>query len=155
MVAAVSFDAVADNLFPAVVLEVHVDVGHLLALDIEEAFEDEAVLQRVDLRDLETVEDEAGGGAAANGGQDAVAVYELEQVPDDEEVVGEVGLLDHVEFVLQPGQDLSRRRRKTLSQSFLAELPQVTHGRHARWHGIVRQQGGAEVDLDLARLGDA
>ena len=45
VIPAVAFDAVADHLFPAVVLEVHVDVGHLLALDIEEPFEDQAVLQ--------------------------------------------------------------------------------------------------------------
>ena len=129
--------------------------GISLRSTFEEAFEDEAVLQRVYLGDLEAVEDEAGGGAAADGGQDAMAVDELEQVPDDEEVVGEVGLLDYVEFVLQSSQHLGRRIRYPAAQTFLTQLTQVTHRRHARGDGIMRQQGGAKVDLHLARLGDA
>ena len=109
VVAAVAVDAVADHLFTAVVREVHVDVRHLAPLDVEEAFKDETVLNRVYLRDLEAVEDDAGSGRAADSGEDASPVDEVEDVPADEEVVCEARLFDHVELVLEPGKDLFGR----------------------------------------------
>ena len=92
VVVAVLLGDVADHLVAAVVGEVHVDVGHLASLDVEEALEDEAVGQRVDVGDAEAVEDDAGGGAAAHAHGDAAAAGEEGEVADDEHVVGEAGL---------------------------------------------------------------
>ena len=55
-VAAVALGGVADHFLAAVVGEVEVHVGHLAALGVEEAFEDEPVLGRLDVRDVEAVE---------------------------------------------------------------------------------------------------
>ena len=63
---------VGDQLIPAVVLEVQVDIGHFVALDIQKTLEDQAVFQRVDIRDAETVEDNAPRRASPHPEQDAV-----------------------------------------------------------------------------------
>jgi hypothetical protein len=47
------------------VLEVDVDVGRLVALDADEAAEEQRRAARVDLGDMQAVADERVGGAAA------------------------------------------------------------------------------------------
>ena len=49
MLSAVLVHHIVDDLFAAVVLEVHIDVGHLFALNIEEALKDQRVGQGVDI----------------------------------------------------------------------------------------------------------
>ena len=49
VVAAVLFDDIVQDLVPAVVLEVQVDVRHFLAFQVEEPLEDQAVLQGVNI----------------------------------------------------------------------------------------------------------
>ena len=67
MLAPVLVDDVIYDFLAAVVLEVKVYVRHLLALQVEEALEDELVRHRVDVRHVQAVQREAGGGAAAHG----------------------------------------------------------------------------------------
>ena len=82
-------------------MEVHVDVGHLLALQVQEALEDQAVLQRVDVGDAQAVEHHAGGGGAADPEQYLAVADEGDDVPDHQEVVGEAGVADDVQLVFQ------------------------------------------------------
>ena len=93
---------IGDDLVAAVVLEVQVDIRHLLALDVEEALEDQLVLHGVDVGDAQAVQDDAGGGAAPHPEEDVVFPGEGDDVPDDQEIVGELGLLDDVQLVVQP-----------------------------------------------------
>ena len=100
---AVLLGHVLDHLLPAAAAEVHVDVGQADALGIEEALEEQVVLDRVDLGDLEGVGQEAPGGrTAARADRDALLAGGLEQVPDDEEVALEVHLLDELDLALEP-----------------------------------------------------
>ena len=105
-------------------MEVHVDVGHLLALQVQEALEDQRIGQWVDVGHTETVEGEAGGGAASDGEEDVPFPHELGDVPYDEEVVGILRLPDDLQLV---GQSLPFRGSDVLdaaAQSLLAELLQ-------------------------------
>ena len=61
---------VLDHLLAALVLEVDVDVGRLVALDADEAAEEQRRAARVDLGDEEAIADERVGGAAAALAQD-------------------------------------------------------------------------------------
>ena len=83
MLFAVLFDDIVDDLFAAVVLEVHVDVGHFLTLDIQETLEYEPVRERVDIGYAEAVQHEACRRAAAHGEEYVAPVHELGDVPDD------------------------------------------------------------------------
>src|SRR5439155_911072 len=92
----------------------------------EEALEEQVVLDRVDVGDLEAVGDErAGGGAAAGSDADSVAPREGDEVPDDQEVVDEAHLLDRFELELEPVGELGGDRLVALVQAFFAQLDEV------------------------------
>ena len=101
VVGAVLGGNVADDLVAAGVLEVQVDIRHLAPLDVEKALENELVLQRVDLGDAQAVQHDAGGGAAAHVEKNIFLVHEPDDVPDHQEIVGELRLFDDVQFVFQ------------------------------------------------------
>ena len=72
------------------------------ALRIQEALEQQAVGERIDVGDLHRVADQAaGGGTAARAHRDAALLGEADEIPDDQEVAGELHLLDHLDFAIQ------------------------------------------------------
>ena len=83
--------------------QVEVDVGPLAALLGEEALEEQLHADGVDRRDAERVADRAVGGRAAALAEDAALAAEADDVPDDQEVAGEVELPDERELVLELG----------------------------------------------------
>ena len=83
-------------------MKVEIDVRHFLALHIQEALEHQLVCQGVDVGYPQAVEDDAGCGAAANTEEDVLFPREGYDIPDDQEIVGEFGLLDDVQFVVKP-----------------------------------------------------
>ena len=94
---------VVDDLAAAALAEVDVDVGQRHALGVEEALEDEVVLDRIDVGDAQAVGDEAAGRRAAAGAdRDRLLARVADEVPDDEEVPGVLHLLDHLDFVAEP-----------------------------------------------------
>ncbi len=102
LLAAVFFGDVLNDLAAAAGVEIDVDVGHADALGIEEAFEEQAVLKGIDVGDLHGIADEAAGGRAAAGADgDAARFGEADEVPNDEEIAGELHLLDHADFAVE------------------------------------------------------
>ena len=59
VVRAVALGRVADHLAAAALVEVHVDVGHLLAAGVEETLEEQVVTDRVEVDDPQAVGDAA------------------------------------------------------------------------------------------------
>ena len=91
--------------------EVDVHVRHRLAARIEEALEEQVVADRVDVGDLEAVGGErARRRAAARPDRDPVPPGEGDEVPDDQEVVGEAHLLDRLELEAEALLQLRRTR---------------------------------------------
>src|SRR5207245_1574223 len=89
-VAAVLFPYVFEHLVPALDAEVDVDVGHRLPLRVQEALEEQAVGNRIEIGDAEAVGDEAAGARAAAGSdRDASALGLADEVGDDQEVARE------------------------------------------------------------------
>ena len=87
--AAVLARDVFDDLAAAALAEVDVDVGQRHALGIEEALEDQVVLDRVDVGDPQAVGDEAAGrGSAARADGDALLACVPDEIPGDQEVPG-------------------------------------------------------------------
>ena len=154
-VGAVLLAHVVDDALAAFHGEVDVDVGHRLAARVEEALEEQVVADRVDVGDLERVGDErAGGRAAARADRDAVLLGEVDEVPDDQEVVGEAHLLDRLQLVLEPLLELGGQLVVALLQAFFAELDEIVERVAALRHVELRQQDPVELDLDVAALGD-
>ena len=102
VVAAVALGRVADHLVPVAGVEVHVDVGHRDARRVEEALEQQVVLDRVEVGDAQAVGHRAAGRAPRPGPTrmpDAAGVGD--QVPHDEEVRAEAHVADDLELVGQ------------------------------------------------------
>ena len=93
---------VLEHLVPAGVAEVHVNIRHTDPLRVQEPLEVQVVLHGVDVRDVEAVADHGPRRAAPSGAHgDPRAPGVVHEVGDDEEVVGEPHLLDHVLLVFQ------------------------------------------------------
>ena len=100
---------VLDHLLAAVVLEVHVDIGHFVTLGGDEALEQQVDAVRVDGSDLQAVAHRRVGGRAASLAQDVLAAGGPDDVGHGEEIRGVLQLADKRQFVLErrphPGGD--------------------------------------------------
>ena len=101
--AAVFLCDVLDDLAAATFTEVDVDIGERHTLRVQESFEVEIEVQRIDVGDPHAVGHEAAGGRASPGSDGNVLVACItDEVPHDQEVPGVLHLLDHVDLVLEP-----------------------------------------------------
>ncbi len=162
-VAAVLLRRVAHHVGAVALVEVHVDVGHLLAARVEEALEEEVVADRVEVDDAQAVGHATPGGRASpRPHPDARLPGEADQVPHDEEVGGEAHVPDDAELVVEPFDHLvGERRPVALPRPFHRQVAQV--GGRALLVGVarepvrdreLREAGLAELDLDVGPLGD-
>ena len=104
---AVELAHVLHDLQAPLIVEVHIDIGHLGALRREEPLEHQAVGERVEGGDVHGVGDEGSGGRAASRAHaDAVVLCPLHVLLHDEEVVGEALGADDVVLVVQAVQDV-------------------------------------------------
>ena len=152
-VASVLLGDVVDDLVAPGDREVDVHVRQVLARRVQEALEEQAVAQRVDVGDLEAVGGERTGRRAAPGADaDPVLLGEVDEIPDDQEVVREAHLPDRLQLEAEPLVELGRGLAEALEQSLLAQLDQVVEGVATFRHRILREQDLAELDLDRAAL---
>ena len=102
LVATVFLRDVVDHRIAAVHAEVDVEVGHRHALGIEEALEQQAVAQRVEIGDAEAPgDDRARARATPRSHWNAVLFRPADEVRDDQEVPREAHLHDHVELAIE------------------------------------------------------
>ena len=156
VVRAVALPHVVDHLAAPLVVEVAVDIGHGDALGVQEALEQQVVLQGVDLRDAQGVGHDGASAAAATGAHaHAMGLGVVDEVPYDQEVVHVAHLLDHAQLVVEPVPRVLALRTVEPADAVLAERAQVGgvvgHALRQREPG---QVGGGEVKLHLAALGD-
>ena len=103
LVAAVALLHVADHLVAAVLAEVDVEVRHRHAFGIEEALEQQAEADRIEVGDGQRVGDErARARAAARPDRDALFLRPLDEVGDDQEVAGIFHARDDAELEVEP-----------------------------------------------------
>ena len=87
LVAAVALLHVVDHLAAAVLAEVDVEVGHRHAFGIEEALEQQAEADRIEIGDGQRIGDQrAGARAAARPDRNALRLGPFDEVGDDQEV---------------------------------------------------------------------
>src|SRR6185503_11748107 len=151
--------------------EVDVDVRHRDAAGVEKALEQEVVLERIDVRDLETVGNERTRRRATTGTDwNRVLPGVANEVPNDEEVTGEPHLLDHLDLAREACLIISERLLQLsargervphlLSPSLEAianHLLEVVVSRETffrLWDRILRQVVYVLRQLQLAALGN-
>ncbi len=123
---------VLDHFLAAVGLEIDVDVGghaplawspRLAGVSAsigEKALEDQVVGQGIDGGDAQQVGHQGVGGRAAPLAADTAFAGEAHDVPDDEEIVGQPGALNHGQFVGELLQDTRGGIRVAGGQGVLA-----------------------------------
>jgi hypothetical protein len=110
-VLAVLLACVLDDLAPALVAEVDVDIGHRDPLGVQEALEQQIEPERIEVRDPKRVRDErARRRPAARADGDVVVPRPLDEVGGDEEVSRVAGPADDPHLVVEALLDLRRRR---------------------------------------------
>ncbi len=167
LLAAVFFGDVLDHFAAAVHAEIDVDIGHADALRVEEALEQQAVLQRVDIGDRHGVAHQAAGRRAApRPHRNAVRFGVADEVPDDQEVAGELHLLDHLDFAIQAlgvfGEVVLQsalgahgfQARAALFEALPRDVFEVGVGGVAFRHVEFRERLLHLFQLDVAALGD-
>ena len=146
---------VLDDLFAALVLEVDVDVGRLVALDADEAAEQQRGAARVDLGDVQAVADQRVGGAAAALAEDLLAARPGDDVGHGEEVRLVLQLGDDGELVFDGLAVLGRQaERKALGHAFVGELAQLRGRRFAGRHDLFRVFVAQLLQREAAAAGD-
>ena len=153
---AVLLGHIANHALAAAHREVDVDIRHRHALGVQEPLEQQAVAQRVDVGDLQRVGDQrASRRTAARADRDPGVLGVLDEVPDDQEVRVEAHLVDHAELVVGALERLGRRRvAVALAQALGHERAQVLPLVGAVGRRIPRDQLAAELEFDVAALGD-
>ena len=153
----VPLGGVLDHVAAVALVEVHVDVGHLDAPGIEEALEQEVVLDGIEVDDLQAVGDAAAGGRPApRPDPDPLRTGESDQVPHHEEVGREPHVGDDLELVVEPLHDRGGDGHPVaLLGAFGAEVAQVGGGPYLVGlpgelvgDGELGEARLAEVDLD-------
>ena len=129
---------VLDHLLAAIAArQIEIDVGPLAALLRQEALEQQIHPHRIDRGDPEAVADGAVGRRPAPLHEDVVLPAEIDDVPDDEEVAGELELLDEIELA----RDLRARavviRPVALARADVGDLAQERALRFAGRHRVV------------------
>ncbi|AFM10500.1 Na+/proline symporter [Saccharomonospora phage PIS 136] len=157
VLAAVLVLGVLDDLVPAALVEVDVDVGRRLTLRVQEPLENQTVLQRVDVDDVQDVRQQGTGSGATSGADaDAVVLRPPHQVTDDEEVRGVALADDHLQLPFELVTVLLRHPVGEAGGNELLDLfPQhllVSLTRHdLRLRHPVRGREHVVVRLDHAR----
>src|SRR5262249_51847794 len=92
---------VLDDLVAAILAQVDVDIGSLGALRVQKSLEQEVVLDRTNVADLQQIAHErAASGAARRSGNTALSRIPHE-VPYNQEVRSEAHAVDHRKLVLE------------------------------------------------------
>jgi len=101
--AAITLGDVPDHLASAALVEVHVDVGHLLSARIQETFEEQVVADGVEIDDTRQYATQHPAADPRPGPtRDAGVARVADDVPDDEEVGSEAHLGDHAQLEVEP-----------------------------------------------------
>ena len=112
-------DVLDDALAAIAARQIEVDVRPFAALFRQEPLEQQIHPDRIDGRDAEAVADGAVGRRAAPLHEDVLLPAVIDDVPDDQEVAGEIELLDEIELAL----DLARAPDRDTADSARARPP--------------------------------
>ena len=135
--------------------QVEIDVGPFAALFGKEALEQEFHLDRVHRRDSERVTHRAVGRRAASLHHDSILAAELNDVPNDQEVAGELEPLDDPELVFElAARAIVHRAAPSLARARISENAQIAVGRFVRWQRIVGEAITHVAELESASLGN-
>ena len=132
-------DVLNDPLAPIAARQIEIDVGPLAALLGQEALEQQLHLDRIDGRDPEAVADRAVRRRPAALHEDVLLPAVVDDVPDDQEVAGEIELLDQIELAGDLRARLVVIRPVSLARTHVRHVAQERRRGLAGRHRIFRE----------------
>ncbi len=148
--------SILEHLGAAVITKIQVDIRHGNTPGVEEALEDQPVMDGLDQGDIQAVGDDRTVAGAAGVVPDALLAGIAAQVPHDEEIGVEAHLVDDLELVIQALAHLWIVRLVTIaaSQAGFAQLAQIRVGGEAGRHLELGQVVALETQVEVTALGD-
>ena len=144
---------ILNHLLAPFVLEVHVDIGRLVAFLGNEALEQHGHARGVDLGDPQTVANGGVGRRAAALAEYFLRTRELNDIVHGQKERLELELGDQAQFVLDVGEHGRRRaRRPALRAAAHRQRAQMTRGRGAGRHDFLGVLVAQLVELESAAL---
>ena len=144
---------IVDDLLSALEAEIHIDIRHGHALRIQEAFKDQIVFERVEVRDAERVGyNGAGRTAAARSDRDSMVPGKFDVIPYNKEVIDEAHPADRVQFVRKALLHLLRHGVISFLYSFPAQFTQIRIRIVPLRHIVFRELALTERDCHVAPL---
>ncbi len=119
--------------------QIEVDIGPLAALLGQETLEQQIHPHRIDRGDPQAVADGAVGRRPAALHEDVVLPAEIDDVPDDEEVAGELELLDEIELARDLGARLVVVRPVAFARADVGDVAQERRLRFTGRHRVIRK----------------
>src|SRR5207247_11174708 len=107
------------------------DIRWREALEVEEPLEDEPVLERIDVREIDRVVHQRATGGPADRGEDPALLREADEVLDDEDVPRVAGLRYDGKLLVDPIAQLWREGAVLRDRAGLGEHAQLLLGRLA------------------------
>ena len=147
---------VVDDLLPALIAEVDIEVGHGDPFRIQEPLEYQVVLDRVDIGDGHAIGDQGTGPGTASGSYgNPVLFCPEDEVPHNEEIPCESHADNDIQFVVKPFLQFFGNLWIPFCQTFLGDMPEILVGIFEfRWYFICRQHRSRLVYGEVAPLGD-
>jgi hypothetical protein len=111
--------------------QIEIDVGPLAALFRQEAFKQQVHRNRIDRRDPEAVADGTVGRRATALHEDVLLPAVADDVPDDQEIAGQIELVDQRQLALDLAARLVAVRPVALAGPLIGNLTEKRHHRLA------------------------
>ena len=156
-IATVLLRRITNHLVAVSRVEVHVDVGHADSARVQEALEQQVVLDRIEVRDSEAVRDRTTRSRSTTRADPNVVFLGIaNEVPHDQEVRRESHVADHLQLIRQPvGDFLGQFRSPTRLGPFECEVCEIVAiGGETLRQREIRQDVLAELDLHVCTLCD-
>ncbi|MCY1425308.1 hypothetical protein D9M71_410930 [compost metagenome] len=166
-IAAVLLGYVVDDAVATIHAEVDVEVRHRNPFRVQEPLEQQVVFQRVEVGNLLYIgHQRASTRPPARADRHAVVLGPLDKVHNDQEVSRESHLDNDIQLEIQPvdihlalglvvlGGIPGQQHAQALFQAVEGHLAEVFIDGHAIGNRIVRQEVLAQLDVDVAALGD-
>ena len=134
--------------------KIEIDVRPLAALLGQKPLEQQLHRNRIDGGDAERVTDRAVRRGAAPLHENLLALAELDDVPDDEEVAGQVELLDRVQLFLDLRLCFRGERPEAHRGAVPGDLAQERHRRFAFRQRIVGKAVAEVGEREVERVGE-
>ncbi len=143
---------VVDQLRPADLTHVDVEIGHLIAIRVEEPLEIEPIAQRVEVRDAQAIPDHRTTSASAGRRRYPLRMGMPHHVPNNQEVAAKALLGDHLKLVVDAFADLVAQLSVPLRRPRVHQVAQVLLGRLSIRRPEDRHVSLGEVQVQIAHV---